>query len=85
MAWIKSDPKHVAERVSEVRIHLVVLLDRHGLGPQQIADEINSHFNEMVVLTECMGDWPVWGIARAMRERITDAGDDFDSQEVSDG
>jgi hypothetical protein len=78
MAWIKSDPEHVAARVSEVRVHLVVLLDRHGWEAQQIAEGINSHFDEMVVLTECMGDWPVWVVARAMRERITDSGDDFD-------
>ena len=84
MAWVESNLDHVAQRASEVRVHLVVLLFQHGLDAEQVAHQINAHFNEMVVLTECMGEWPAWVVARAMRERITDTGDDFDTLEVSD-
>lgn len=82
MAWQKSDPKLVAERVSEVRVRLVVLLDEAGSDPQSTADLINQHFNEMVVLTECMGDWPPRVVARAMLQRLLDYGED--DEEVSD-
>jgi len=86
MAWQKSDPEVVAQRVSEARIHLVMVLSQAGYDAQDTADMINDHFNELVVLTECMGDWPVWVVARAMFERITDTGDDdFFAEEDSDG
>jgi len=85
MAWQKSDPEAVAQRVSEARIDLVMLLDEAGADAQQTADSINAHFEELVVLTECMGDWPTWVIARAMLARILDDGPDDWTKEVSDG
>lgn len=85
MAWQKSDPEVVAQRASEARIDLVMLLDEAGADAQQTADYINKHFEELVVLTECMGDWPTWVIARAMLARILDYGPDNWAKEDDDG
>lgn len=85
MAWQKSDPEVVAQRASEARIRLVMIMSQADYDDQDTADMINNHFDELVVLTECMGDWPVWVVARAMFERITDIGDDdFFAEEDSD-
>jgi hypothetical protein len=81
VAWQKSDPEVVAQRASEARIHIVMLLSQAGYDAQDTADMVNDYFDEMVVLTECMGDWPVWVVARAMFERITDTGGDFFEEE----
>jgi hypothetical protein len=81
MAWIQSDPELVARRVSEARIDLVMLLFEAGYSPQRVADITNAHFEELVVLTECMGDWTPRVLAQAMCYRATRD----DSLEVIDG
>lgn len=71
MAWVQSDPELVAKRASEVRIEMVMLLFEIGYSAQRVADLVNAHFEEMVVLTECMGDWSVRVLAQAMCYRMT--------------
>ena len=61
-----------AQRVSEARIDFVMLLANAGYSNQRIADVVNAHFNELVILADAMTDeWSPRVLAQAMCYRAT--------------
>lgn len=60
-----------AQRVSEARIDLVMLLADAGYSDQRIADVVNAHFNELVILADAMTEWSPRVLAHAMCYRAT--------------
>ena len=71
MAWQKSDPEVVAQRVSEARIELVFMLTQRGYSDQRTADMINDHFDELATLGVSMEAWSPRVLAQAMCYRMT--------------
>lgn len=60
-----------ARRVSEARIDLVMLLADAGYSDQRIADVVNAHFTELVILADAMTEWSPRVLAQAMCYRAT--------------
>lgn len=70
-ASIQYDSEAVAQRVSEARVELVILLSDLGYSDQRVADLINAHFEELVLLATALPEWSPSVLAQAMRCRVT--------------
>lgn len=68
---LKYDSEAVAQRVSEARVELVLLLAQAGYKDQRVADLVNAHFDELVVLATALPEWSPSVLAQAMRCRVT--------------
>lgn len=61
----------VAQRVSEARVELVLMLSEAGYADQRVADLVNDHFNELVRLAVAMDEWSPRLLSQAMLHRVT--------------
>ena len=65
------DREQVAQRVSEARVELVLLLSDKGFSAERVADLVNKHFDELCVLAVALHQWSPSVLAQAMLARVS--------------